>query len=200
MDNTLSLKGIIKPETVIIDPSLPKNCKNLWVGTGLLIHEALKHAYLKMTADALEGNCMPIDEAYLILAGKLPVVRQKRTEIGRNQLLAKHNTALSLFGSLSQGIEGRLKVGFIGIPNKEGECPHSMKIVRSAEKDLILLLAIINEWSNDCYLGKNTELGFGGLSAYWRVFKGDVDVGYISLKQGVMESSISFLTADDTCC
>ena len=195
MDNTLVFKGVVKLETAIIDPNLPQNCKKLWVATGSLIHDALKHSYLNMASEALQGDPMPINEAYLILAGKLPVMRHKRTEIGRNQLLVKHNNALSLFGSLSQGIEGRLKVGFISAPDKEMNCAHTMRITNSTEQDLTLLLSIINKWSSSCYLGENTELRFGGLEAEWQVSKGDAYIGFISLKQGVMRSDIEFLSA-----
>lgn len=200
MKNTLVLKGIVKTETTIIDPYLPRSCKKQWLATGALVHEALRRSYLNMIERGLDGDNMPIDEAYLILAGKLPTLRQKRTEVGRNYLLAKHNNALSLFGSLSHGIEGRLKVGFISKPNKTGESSQTIRITDYTEDDLLLLISILNEWSNNAYLGENTELGFGGFEASWQVSLNNQDIGFILLKQGVMQQDIEFLSDKATCC
>lgn len=200
MKNTLLLKGIIKTETAIVDPNLPRGCKKHWCATGALVHEALKHSYLSMVERELGADSMPIDEAYLILAGKLPALRQKRTQVGRNHLLAKHNNALSLFGSLSQGIEGRLKVGFISKPDEAGDSRQNIRIVNCTEADLSLLINILNEWSNNAYLGENTELGFGQFEANWQVSLNDFYIGFILLKQGVMQEDVHFNADKATCC
>lgn len=200
MKNTLLLKGVITTKTAIIDPNLPRSCKKHWIATGALVHEALKHSYLSMVERGLEGDSMPIDEAYLILAGKIPTLRQKRTQVGRNYLLAKHNNALSLFGSLSQGIEGRLKVGFISKADETGKSKQNIRIVDYTEADISLLISVLNEWSNNTHLGENTEIGFGEFEAYWQVFLNDSEIGFISLKQGVMEHNFSFEASEATCC
>lgn len=199
MNNTLSLKGAVKLETAIIDPALPQNCKKRWVATGSLIHDALRHSYLKMISEATEGDSIPISEAYLILAGKLPVMRHKRTEIGRNHLLAKHDNALSLFGSLSQGIEGRLKVGFISTPDENGSCVQNIRITNCTEEDVLLLIKILDTWSHSLYLGENTEFGFGAIEIDWKVSINNAEIGFILLKQGVMDTNIDGLAGLDTC-
>lgn len=189
--SNLLFEGVIKLDTPIIDPSLPRNCQKRWAATGLLIHDSLRHSYLDMVSEATEDSCVPINEAYLILAGRLPVVRNKRTEIGRNHLLSKHNNALGLFGSLAHGVEGRLKVGFLAVADSEGNSAHTMRIINSSKDDLEMMVAIINQWSKACFLGEQSGVGFGSIMGDWQVIEDGVNIGYISLKQGVMDTNIS---------
>lgn len=194
MNKTLHFKGDIKTTTTIIDPNLPRALKRQWLATGALVHDALKNAYLNMVASSSVSGTVEVSEAYLILSGKAPVLRHKRTEVGRNHMLAKHDVALSLFGSHAHGIEGRLKVGFISKPDSDGHSRHTMKIIHATTEDLALMSDIVNEWAKNAFLGENTESGYGEVEAFWEVFMGDKLIGEISLKQGAASSQLEKIT------
>ena len=199
MNKTLYFKGKIKTDTAIIDPNLPKGLKKQWVATGALVRDALKHAYLNMVVKNTPEKLLSLDEAYLILSGKMPIMRQKRVQVGSNYLLAKHDTALGLFGSHSHGIEGRLKVGFISCPDEEGFCLHSMQIVHATSEDVHLILSIINEWSKGCYLGEKTELGYGRIQIKWDLTMNNEFIGNIFLSQGESSADIESIKDKIAC-
>lgn len=194
MNKTLYFKGEIKTETTIVDPSLPRPLRKQFMATGALVREALKQAYLNMAVSDSTDDTISMNEAYLILSGKAPVLRHKRTEVGRHHLLAKHNVALSLFGSHAHGIDGRLKVGFISQPDENGNSQHSMQIINATTEDCALMSEIMNEWSKCCYLGEKTEMGFGAVEVFWNVYMGDDLLGNITLRQGAASSELEKIT------
>lgn len=177
------LNGYIDIKTHISDPNLPKGCKRNWVATGALIHNTLRTAYLNMIVAAIPSSSLSLDEAFLILSGKKPFVKNKRIEVGKHHQLCRHSKVLKLFGSLSHNIEGALKVGFIHKADETGYHPHTMRLNKVSEEEFELLLDIMRHWSGNLVLGDNSEVGFGEFSASWQVECNDEHIGVIKLSQ-----------------
>lgn len=192
MNDTLLFKGHAVINSPVIDKNLPTNCKTMWSASGALVHDSLRRAYLDMVVAETTDGEVSTDECYLMLAGRLPVVRNKRRVVGRNHLLTKHSLALDLFGCLAHSVDGRLKVGFLGLPDDMGKAHHSMRVVKSSDDDLSFIINILNEWAKNLYLGDNSESGYGDVSFEWFVSKGLSDIGFIKIDNKGIETNISF--------
>lgn len=180
MHNTISLNGTLTSLTPIIDPNLPQECKGLWEATGVLVQQALKKAYLDIIVESRGGE-VAAELSYLILAGKAPMVRNKRTQVGRDFDLTAHNRALSLFGCLQHGIEGRLKVGFMSKPNDSNKMTQNIKIIDGTDDDIALVASMFERWSKNIALGDNTETGFGFIEGCWLVSKKNKNICSIEI-------------------